>query len=1472
MATGNEGIQHQDAKTQGRKEMGMNERPPFASSRLRVLALTSPVSPCLRASVVNTGLSGIANGSPLDVGSRNVSLRVAEGQAGLPVLWERLCTAYGLVCLVVLLVGTSITHADDSTKLDASFPADVQPLLKTYCYECHSGDTIEGELDFAAFTNLSQVRQHTKVWQKVSEMLLSEQMPPQDAKPLSPEDRAKLHNWVHTVLMIEAAAHAGDPGPVVLRRLSNAEYTYTLRDLTGIETLDPAKEFPVDSASGEGFTNVGNSLVMSPAMITKYLDAGKQVASHAVFLPSGMRFSPDSTRRDWTNAYLAQIRTLYRKYSENGGGSAVNLQGIQFDTNTGGRLPVERYFRATLAEREALTSGRKTIESVAADNELSPKYLGTIWAMLNTPESDPPSLLLAPLRARWKTAQPDELPHLMELVTPWQNTLWKFNSVGQIGLHPDIKAWQVPISPVVTRQDFRVKLPAANPQGEVVLSLAAFDAGDGTMQDQVLWERPRFVSPGRPDLLLKDIQRVSSELARSRDRHFAQTARCLAAAAEAGQSTTPVELQPLATKYEVDEDSLSAWWEYLGIGSSGQVTLGALITRPQERAEAYDFIQGWVEGDALSVVANSSDQHVRIPGNMKPHSIAVHPTPTLSVAVGWRSPLATTLKITGAVQHAHPECGNGIEWALEIRRGNTRQTLATGASLGATVMPIGPLDSIAIRTGDVIALVVSPEGGNNSCDLTAIDLALSDGTHTWDMAQDLSPHILAGNPHADQQGNAGVWSFYSQPTGEGSGHVIPSGSVLAKWQASGEPGEKRRLASDVQTLLQSEPATLSDDSPDAALSKQLRSISGPFMAAVFKEVASKSGDPASVSDSPWGLPASRFGKHPDGRAIESSSLCVQAPDTTEIRLPADLVAGAEFVTTGLLHPETAKDGAVRLQVLAGPASEAQPSLATPILVTAESATSQRIEANLDEFRSLFPAALCYTQIVPVDEDVTLTLYYREDNQLSRLMLSREQAAELDQMWDELSYVSQEPLELITAITQLYQFATQDRPDMLPLIGAQQQPVQDRADAFRQRLLSSEPQQLDAVVQFAHQAYRRPLTDLEQTQLRGLYQKLREEEIGHDDALRLTMARVLVSPAFLYHLEKPTPGTQASPVSEIELASRLSYFLWSSAPDRELFDLAAAGKLSDPEVLSIQAQRMLRDPKARRLATEFGCHWLHIHDFEHLNEKSERHFPTFAALRGAMYEESILVLTDLFQHDRSLLSLVDGDATFLNEELAQHYGIPGVTGPQWRRVEGVRQYSRGSILSLASTMSKQSGASRTSPILRGTWLSEVMLGEKLPKPPKNVPVLSETITEGLTERQMIQRHTSDPACNKCHMRIDPFGYALEGFDAIGRLRTQDAAGLPIDTQTVLFDGTQVDGLSDLKTYLGQTRRAAFVRQFTKKLLGYSLGRAVQLSDEPLLIDIQTQLSDNDSRVSLAIELIVRSRQFREIRGKDALSVE
>jgi hypothetical protein len=483
------------------------------------------------------------------------------------------------------------------------------------------------------------------------------------------------------------------------------------------------------------------------------------------------------------------------------------------------------------------------------------------------------------------------------------------------------------------------------------------------------------------------------------------------------------------------------------------------------------------------------------------------------------------------------------------------------------------------------------------------------------------------------------------------------------------------------------------------------------------------------------------------------------------------------------------------------------------------------------------------------------------------MLDEAQNARLDRLWDELHYVSRDALTLVDAFAQLMEYATQDADPKVfePL----RKPINDRADAFRRLLVDSEPKHLDALLDFAAGAFRRPLTDAEQHELLALYRRLREQEIGHDEAFRLTLARVLVAPAFLYRIEKPVVGAGQGPVSDWELASRLSYFLWSSQPDLELREAAKKGQLGDTRSLVEQMRRMLRDDRTRRLATEFACQWLHIRDFDHLDEKSERHFPAFAALRGAMYEESVRFFTDLLQSDRSVLDILDADYTFLSEELAKHYAVPGVSGPQWRRVEGVKQFSRGGILAQATTLATQSGASRTSPILRGNWISEVLLGERLPRPPKDVPRLpeDEAATEGLTVRQLVERHTTDPKCSVCHQRIDALGFALEGFDAVGRRRDKDLGDRPIDTRVKTMDGAQFDGLGGLRDYLLSARREAFVRQFCRKLLGYALGRAIQLSDEPLLAELESRLKSNDYHIVTALETIVTSPQFREIRGRE-----
>ncbi len=1413
------------------------------------------------------------------------------------------------------MVGISALGQEVTKPGNIAFAEDVQPLVKEYCLKCHSTEKQKGDLDLERFSSLAEVLNSPDAWQRVVEQIELGEMPPQDKPQLTTDERLRLVQGVDALLNEAALARAGDPGPVVLRRLNNAEFTYTIRDLTGVGSLDPVKEFPADSASGEGFMNVGNSLVMSPSLMTKYLDAAKEIANHAVLLPDGIAFSRSTSQRDWTEEKLAAIRAFYSRFSKKGGGSAVNLQGIKFDTKDGGVLPLEKYLEALIQLRMQNWgwANEHLLSQIAAERGLSSKYLTTLVNALTATNTSP---LLDPIREQWRAAKPGDAAGIAQSIAIWQQALWRFTQVGHIGKRDGPKAWQEPVTPLAEAREVRLKIPAPPDGKDVTLYLVASDAGDGNENDFAVWENPRLVAPGQPDLPLREVHAVINTLTAYRKKVFSSAAKCLAAASEMTGPIGPDGIAQLAQKHGVEPVALAAWFNCLGIGS-GEAQIDSYIAGKTEHAENYDFIKGWVGDDALSVIANSSDQHVRVPGNMKPHGIAVHPSPKLRVVVGWRSPAAATIRVEGAVQRAHPECGNGVTWALELRRGSTRQRLASGTAQDVAVVKFVPVENLTVQSGDMISVVVGPRDGNHSCDLTAVDLTLSDGTKTWDLAKDVSPNILAGNPHADSLGNSGVWHFYSEPDSGGGAEpvlVLPAGSLLARWQSSNNIAEKQELADELQNLLIAGGADLTKDAPDAALYRQLTSLNGPLLASIVgssqREEALTDQNLVASSATNWGV---------DPALFAGSSLPVHTPSVIEVRLPAEFAEGCEFVATATLNKQTGAEGTVQMQVLttkpksmdlaAGVVRE-QGSKSTwsdgerpvvsdsPILVVDGSVAQMRIKSVFDEFRQLFPAALCYTKIVPVDEVVTLTLFYREDDALRRLMLDDEQAAEIDRLWAELHYVSQDPLKLVDGFEQLWQFATQDADPSAfePL----REPIKRHAEEFRKLLLDTQPAQLEAVLKFAERAYRRPLSDGEQNELRGLYLKLRSEDLPHEHAVRLTLARVMVAPAFLYRIEEPPPGDRPGPVNDWELATRLSYFLWSTAPDAELLAVAATGKIGEPKVLTAQAKRMLQDPRVRRLATEFACAWLHVYDFNELDEKSPQTFPTFNGLRDAMYEETIRFFTDLFRSNGSVLDILDADYTFVNAELAAHYGIPdsvlrgsGWESAQnqvredqsrlasaatllddgWHRVEGVKQYGRGGILAQATTLAKQSGASRTSPILRGNWLCEVLLGEKLPRPPKDVPQLPEDeATETLTVRELTEKHTIDLKCYGCHKRIDPYGYSLEAFDAIGRHRDQDLGGRPIDTRAKTMDGTEFEGLDGLREYLLTTRRDAFLKQFCRKLLGYSLGRGIMLSDGPLISGMQEQLKTHDYQITAAIEAIVRSQQFREIRGKEMAGEE
>jgi hypothetical protein len=1360
------------------------------------------------------------------------------------------------------------TAPQDDQRLSKRLRDEVLPLLQKHCHECHGPDRSEGEIDFNRFATLDAIRGQSDVWQKIEEVLATGQMPPPDAKPMDEQLRLRLHQWVRDFLQKEANARAGDPGPVVLRRLNNAEYTYTLRDLTGVESLSPAHEFPVDSAAGEGFTNVGSALVMSPSLLTKYVDAAKGVAEHLVLLPSGVRFSPFTTQRDWTDEYLAMIRSLYGRYSSSSGGSAVNLQGIQFDTNRGGRLSVDPYLEALLSVRDTVAPPPQLLDGIARQRGLSPKYLLLLWEYLSDRGErallDSPSAIL---RQSFRDAGPGDAKALAQWIEAWQAQLWRFNSIGHIGLAAGPKAWQEPISPLVNRQTFRLKCqPTSETSADRSISiyLSATDAGDGNAADWVIWQRPRFEIPGQPDLLLRDVERVSRAVAAQRSSIFEQSAGCLRAAAEVQCGEQPDDRGTLAARHQVTLEALNAWFSLLGIGSGSDSAIGMPLVERLEGASGYPFIRGWVGADALSVLANSSDQHVRIPGNMPPHSVGVHPAPNRAVVVTWIAPCSDQFQVNGFAQHAHPECGNGVSWAIELQRGSTRQVLSSGTSAGDRPVQIALEAPLAIRAGERIALVIGPREGNHSCDLTTVDLELASNSGTWKLSRDVAADLLSGNPHADFAGRKGIWHFTSIPVSDAersAGFVVPVDSLLARWQLTPELDQRFAIADAIHQLLNGSAAEPPSDSPDAQLLRLLRSLRGPLLGAALAYAAEVAANTEPSTDGN----ISQFGFYPQLGTLDAGDICVQAPATLHFEVGADLLADSQFVVDAVLAPNHGKEGCVQVAASLEPLQLTGLSPTLPILVSEGSDQNRRWESELDEFRGLFPPALCYSQIVPVDEVITLTLFHREDEPLQRLMLTDEEKIELDRLWEELRFVSEEPIARVTAYEQIVQFATQDRPDLVEALEIMRQPITESANRFRQQLVDAEPDQRQAVIAFAERAYRRPLSAAERADLESLYTELRADGLSHADATRMLLTRTLVSPAFLYRAERSPSTEESASVTDHELASRLSYFLWSSTPDAELLTLAHQKRLHDPQVLSQQVHRMLQDPKLRRLASEFALQWLHLYGFEHTNEKSERHFPTFAGLRGAMQEETVLFFSDLFANDRSLLQMLDADYTWLNQSLAEFYGIPGVEGDAWTRISGVRSYGRGGILTQASVLSKHSGASRTSPILRGNWLSEVVLGEKLPRPPKNVPPLADAVPAELTEREATERHSSDPACAKCHARVDPFGFALEQFDAIGRFRTHDLNGRPINAFVRLPDGTELEGMEGLREYLMSKRRDAFLRQFTRKLLGYALGRSVLLSDQPLLDEIQAKLEATDYRFSVLVESIVLSRQFREVRG-------
>ena len=538
-------------------------------------------------------------------------------------------------------------------------------------------------------------------------------------------------------------------------------------------------------------------------------------------------------------------------------------------------------------------------------------------------------------------------------------------------------------------------------------------------------------------------------------------------------------------------------------------------------------------------------------------------------------------------------------------------------------------------------------------------------------------------------------------------------------------------------------------------------------------------------------------------------------------------------------------------------------------------------------------------------------YFRDDDPLRELMLTDDQQRHLDKLWFGLEFVAQarhrqhsgfiwferaEGRFLVDPEFDEFRSADKNATSDVMIrnlskvylakairLGAdevEQQAIEDhfswinaaiqKVDAAQE---SATQAHLGSVLELARLAYRRSLSKSEQDETIAFYQQMVSEEgLDHQEAVRNVLVSILLSPHFCFRMHESDTKKAIERLDDFALASRLSYFIWSSMPDSELLSLAEQGKLRDPAVYGQQITRMLADARSRGLAEEFGGNWLGFRHFLSHNSVDRNRFPQFDdTLRRSMFEEPVHFFANIIRNNESVLDLLYGEHTFVDATLARHYEIDfpsDVDELQWVRIENANRYGRGGILPMAVFMTKNSPGLRTSPVKRGFWVVRQLLGTHIPAPPPNVPDLPEDESQlgELTLRQVLEKHRDHVSCAGCHQKFDSFGLAFEGYGPIGELRKHDLAGNSIQISADFPDGSVRQGLSGLKSYLREHRQDDFDETLCRKLLVFALGRSLILSDEPLIEKMKKTLSENDHRFHALIHTIADSQQFTHQRGQ------
>jgi cytochrome c553 len=570
----------------------------------------------------------------------------------------------------------------------------------------------------------------------------------------------------------------------------------------------------------------------------------------------------------------------------------------------------------------------------------------------------------------------------------------------------------------------------------------------------------------------------------------------------------------------------------------------------------------------------------------------------------------------------------------------------------------------------------------------------------------------------------------------------------------------------------------------------------------------------------------RYGKHPQpGRHIEPNVLTVTAPTVLTLPLPPQTSRITATLKLDMANPEV--DAATMQWTLTSSQPRDPTKIMAGVLTIWKRSTeaSRRTMGDFNVMKSAFPD-MFERRLEEVADNLYRTkpgigVYYYSDEQLGLLL------------------------------------GEQDRKKLAAM-------KQDWAFCAPTKLNPQQAKENDQLMcghlhNFVSRAWRRPLTSEEKAKLDNLYANALGKELDRESAAREVIVQAMISPHFLFKAETlPTsaPSGGISPLTAHELASRLSYFLWASLPDWELRKTADDGSLLTPEVMTAQTQRMLQSPKSRALAEEFAGQWFRFQGFDAQSTVDVKKFPEFTPeLKKDMLREVTEFFAQMVKQDHPITDAISGDFSYLNERLARFYGIPGVSGSEFRRVV-VRNDGRGGILGMGALLTKTSRPHRTSPVLRGDFLYQVVLGFSSPPPPPNVPELKDDGSKPASLREALMKHRQDAACSVCHDRIDPLGFALEGFDPIGRLREAD-------TRAELKDGTKFEGIAGLRDYL-KKNQGPFIQQFCRKLLGYGLGRQVLLSDKALLRSMQEALQSNGQKFSTAVQKIVHSTQFQSRR--------